>query len=1589
VPINSFVARIAPHQLLAFGRVRRAVARLAHRAEPGQAGFSLIEVVLALVLLLAALTATSSLVASALRVGGNSRLKQVATDIASSQLDSDVQSGAAALLNQETYSGSISRGGVKYTIERNVTPGNGACVAPQPGQPIELKLTVWVTWASTASGQWWDGGSATSKLVQESTLVAVPATALTAGDGSILVAVTDDAGNGQAGVKVTLSPGGEFVYTSDAGCAFFPNLVPPGPYSVTANKAGWIDSNNDVDSGFNPVPPTWSGTVIANQVLDLPLVAPLYYAQAGTVTATYSVPNVNGVAPRLPDNTSLLPLSFYNGNMSRNPDIAPNPAELFPFSTSYTAVVGSCGSDSAPDGTSTDGQTVSVTPGSQSYPNFTLSPVDVVVTDTHGAQQSGATVTASASTPTGGADSSCNTVAMPLLGLGTTGPVQMAYHPSVGASPGATLTSWLGASHLRTSRSVGRGEAAARHPTDVQTSLLSLTQRSSPQRPVPDSHATRSSDVKSSRRTDVHSYAVLTSKTTTHTTLTSSANTSVHGQLVTFTAAVAAVSPGTRTPTGTVKFKDGGTVLGTGTLRNGVTSYTISTLAVGPRHVVTAVYGGDTNFTGSRSKALSRRVHKTTTHTTLTSSANTSVHGQLVTFTAAVAAISPGTGTPTGTVKFKDGRKTVYARILSNGFASYTASTLAVGSKHSVTVVYGGDTNFTGSTSGALYRQVQQANTTTALVSSANPASSASPVNLIATVVPTSPGAGTPIGTVTFKDGSTVLHTGTLSQGVVSFATSTLAVGPRHSVTAVYGGNTNFTSSTSSALSQVVLVSFAESYRNAHDGYVASPLVSNEAILVSLHGGLSHESTAQLVATSTTTTLTSSANPSVYGQSVTFTATVSSSAATGTVTFEDGSTAIGTGTLSGGVATYTTGALTVATHTIKAVYAGDSNYKTSTSTAVSQKVQKASTTTTLTSSTNPSVYGQAVTFTATVVATSPGAGTPTGTVTFKNGSTTLGTGTLSGGVATYTTGALAIGTLSITAVYGGDTNFTTSTSSALSQVVNKASTTTTLTPSANPSVWGQPVMFTATVAAASPGAGTPTGTVTFYDGSTTLGTGTLSGGVATYTTSALSIGTHSITAVYGGNTNFTSSTSSALSQVVNQASTTTTLTSSTNPSAYNQSVTFTATVAAASPGAGTPTGTVTFYDGSTTLGTGTLSNKVATYTTSALAIGTHSITAVYGGNTNFTSSTSSVLSQVVNKVGTTTTLTSSVNPSVYGQAVTFTATVGASAPGPGTPTGTVTFYDGSTALGTGTLSGGVATCTTGALAIGTRSITAVYGGDTNFTTSTSSALSQVVHQASTTTTVTSSANPSVYGQAVTFTATVTAASPGAGTPTGTVTFKDGSTALGTGTLSGGQATYTTGALAIATHSITAVYGGDTNFTSSTSSALSQVVNKASTTTTLNSSANPSVWGQPVTFTATVAAASPGAGTPTGTVTFYDGSTTLGTGTLSGGVATYTTSVLAIGTHSITAVYGGDTNFTGSTSSVLSQVVNQATLSVLSGLPYGMFLLGATCNNLSSTNSGTNVVVWVTASGVLVNDSVNGSVNWVPVPAGSSIVVPVA
>jgi hypothetical protein len=200
--------------------------------------------------------------------------------------------------------------------------------------------------------------------------------------------------------------------------------------------------------------------------------------------------------------------------------------------------------------------------------------------------------------------------------------------------------------------------------------------------------------------------------------------------------------------------------------------------------------------------------------------------------------------------------------------------------------------------------------------------------------------------------------------------------------------------------------------------------------------------------------------------------------------------------------------------------------------------------------------------------------------------------------------------------------------------------------------------------------------------------------------------------------------------------------------------------------------------------------------------------------------------------------------------------------------------------------------------------------------------------AATTTTLSASAMTIAAGSSITFTATV-APSSGSGIPTGTVTFVDGTTTLGNGTLSSsGVATYSTSSLAVGSHSITAIYGGDPNFSTSTSSAVILTVNAtgptlAPTSTTLQASATTAVSGTSITFTAKVAETS-GAGIPTGTVTFDDGSTTLGTGTLSSGTATYTASGLSVGSHSITASYGGDSGNAASASTAVSVAITAAT-----------------------------------------------------------------
>src|SRR6185437_5910918 len=182
-------------------------------------------------------------------------------------------------------------------------------------------------------------------------------------------------------------------------------------------------------------------------------------------------------------------------------------------------------------------------------------------------------------------------------------------------------------------------------------------------------------------------------------------------------------------------------------------------------------------------------------------------------------------------------------------------------------------------------------------------------------------------------------------------------------------------------------------------------------------------------------------------------------------------------------------------------------------------------------------------------------------------------------------------------------------------------------------------------------------------------------------------------------------------------------------------------------------------------------------------------------------------------------------PSVFGQSVTLTANVSGSG---GTPTGSVTFKDSSTTIGSGTLASGSASAPVSSFVTGQHTLTAVYNGDATFAASASSPLTQTVNKGTSATVVSSGANPSLPGQSVTFTATVSATSPASGTPTGTAIFKDGGVTLGNGTLVSGSATFSTSSLTVGTHSITAVYNGDGNFNSNTSAVLSQFVGVANT-----------------------------------------------------------------------------------------------------------------------------------------------------------------
>lgn len=922
---------------------------------------------------------------------------------------------------------------------------------------------------------------------------------------------------------------------------------------------------------------------------------------------------------------------------------------------------------------------------------------------------------------------------------------------------------------------------------------------------------------------------------------------------------------GISTPAGqVVTFSlSGGNSVNAATNASGVASTTLTVSGPARAATITASYAaGQYYYYPASSASTAFSVTKDPTNVTVGASTTTPAYGQADTFNASVNSTAFGlnpNGTPTGNIQFQVNGANFGSPVgLTSGVASISDPSIGDAGPYTITAVYSGDSNYSAN-SGNLGVTVEAATTSTSVVATPTSTVYGQSVDFTATVATQAPGAGTPSGTVTFQiNGSPFGNPVSLngSAQATSQSIATLGANSYH-ITAIFNPSADFAGS-----NQTVSYTIGQ-------------------------------------AASSTTAVTSAAPYSVYGQGITYTATVtdnspnSTGTPTGSVDFQvegvspgttsQGSyTDIGPGTLNGNTASSPTiSTLNPGVYNVMAIYGGDTNFAGSSAT-ISQFVTPDTTTTSLSSSDASSVYGQPVSVTATVTADAPGAGNPTGQVDFQivnnapgSTATDLGDVSLSGGSAGIVLPNEPAGSYTVTATYEGSplADFQSS-STTLQQTVNPDPTTTVVTTSGSPSVFGQTVTFTSTVSANAPGAGTPTGTVTFSDGSTPLSTVNLAviGGSdqASLTTPALAVGTHAITATYSGDGNFVTSNNS-LTQTVNQDQTTI-VTTQNGGSQPGQPVSFTATVTANAPGSGTPTGTVTFELSGAPIGSPvSLSGGQATSETlTDLNPGDYAITAIYSGDTDYLTSTATS-SQEVGQAATTTSLVASPSPSTSTQAVTLTATVSVVAPGDGTATGTVDFYNGPYLIGSALLNGaGQASITTSSLPIGTDSLSASYVGDSDFVASQSTAVPQTVGVIPTTSSLANSPSASIYGQAVALTATVAPQSPYIGTPTGTVTFYDGATTLGTGTLSGGQATLTVSNLPVGSDSLTASYSGDSNYGgSATASASAQTVTQAHTTLTASTMSAGKISATLITAEGPVAGQ---------TITFKAGSTTLCTAT---------------------------------------------------------------------------------------------------------------
>jgi hypothetical protein len=908
---------------------------------------------------------------------------------------------------------------------------------------------------------------------------------------------------------------------------------------------------------------------------------------------------------------------------------------------------------------------------------------------------------------------------------------------------------------------------------------------------------------------------------------------------------------------------------------------------VGANKTITASYGGDANFNSSNDTEQHDVTAGSTTTTITSTTPSSSVTGQSVTIQYSVT--PSGGGTPTGTVTVSDGTQSCNASVA----AGQCTITFTGAGARTLVASYPGDGNFSGSTSPGFGHQVNTASTTTTITSdNPDPSSAGTPVTVQYSVTVDAPGSGTPTGNVTVTDG-TDSCVGTVAAGQCDVTFNT--AGPRN-ITANYAGDADFTGSVSAP--------------EPHN--VNTPL--------------------------TTTTITGhTPAPSVRGQQISVSVSVSSGGGTptGSVTVGDGSVSCNA-TLSGGSASCNLTLTTAGTRTLVATYAGGAGFSGSTSPGVSHVV-------------DPFGPADPASSTANVPAGTSGAQT---TITVQ-AVDQFGNQVGSGGETVVVTVSGANSAGPITAADNGDGTYTavyTPTASGPDQV--------DITMNGTP-ISGSPYNSTVAVGSATqiqifagnnqtgpaggqlpvnpsvlvrdshnnPVAGV---LVTFSVGS---GGGSVTAGSATTNASGVAgvgwtlgptTGTNTLTATKTGLTGSpvlftatgTAGPATRLAFIVQPsndvvgASLSPAIEVELQDAAGNRVVSATDPVTLAlgnNPG------------GSTLVGGGAVNavGGVATFSGVQLDQAANGYTLVASA-TGLTGATSHSFD--IAKASTTLAITSdSPDPTVVGEMVTVGWSLAVTAPGSGVPTGTVTVSDGPVNCQASVAAG---SCQLALTSVGNRNLSATYSGDANFKTSTAPTVSHTVNQANTSTAITSDTpDPSGLGQAVTVDFTVAVSAPGAGTPTGNVTVSDGADSC-TAPVAAGSCNLTL--LVPGARTLVATYAGDPKFNGSSSPGEPHSVGLASTTTVItNHKPNPSDVGEPVKVDFDVN----GGVTPTGSVTVSDGVASCVGAVAGSGKGNCTLAMSGAGSHTLVATYSGDALNGASTSPGVTQTVNQSATTV--------------------------------------------------------------